>query len=88
MVYNKKLPPVRQLLSLAQHTRFPATRAAAVQVANGLGSPQTVIDFLKLFPSEETFASRDEFMTRCEELELLIGQERAMPTEVLRSPQD
>ena len=88
MTYEKQLPPIRQLLSLAQQTLFPATRAEIERLAKSVGSPETVIDLLKLFSADETFNSRTDFMTRCEELELFIGQERAMPKEILRSPQD
>jgi hypothetical protein len=45
-------------------------------------------DFLDLFPADEVFESKVDFMTRCEELEMFINQEREMPKEVLRSPQD
>lgn len=88
MVYNKILPPVRHLLSLARQTRFPATRQDITVQARTLGAPAATLDFLQLFPADETFPNRNDFVTRCEEVELLIEQQRAAPEETLRSPQD
>jgi hypothetical protein len=39
-----------------------------------------------LFPADEEFDSEDDFLTRCEEVEMLIREERKMPAETLRSP--
>ena len=88
MVYDKKLPPVRDLLSLAQLIKFPEKRRVIEKIAKQAGYSKFLTDFLELFPPEETFISKVDFMTRSEELELLIGQERSMPFEILRSPQD
>ena len=85
--YRYDLPPVRHLLSLASDTQFPATRHDISRNAARWGFTQTMLDFLYLFPENEVFKSRVDFMTRCEELELLLGQERALPKERL-SPQD
>ena len=88
MMYTKKLPPVRQLLNLAQHAQFPATCAELTRLALRLDAPETTIDFLKLYPADELFKSRATFMTRSEELEMLINQEQNTPPEILRGQQD
>ncbi len=87
MVYMKQLPPVRQLLSLAQGIIFPIERNELVHLAKEQGAPASVIDFLKLFPVEEIFNSRTAFMTRCEEMELLISHKQVAVIEVKRSLQ-
>ncbi len=82
------LPPVRFFVSLAQDTKFPTTTKTLIASAIKWGFPQSVRDFLEQFPNDETFSSRIDFETRCEELELFIRQEKTMPKEVLRSSQD
>jgi hypothetical protein len=86
VTYKKELPAVRELLSLSQHTIFPAKRDEIMQIALKITTQPNIVDFLKLFPPDTTFRSRVNFMTVCEELELLIGQERLLPSQRLRSP--
>lgn len=88
MVYAKQLPPMRQLRKISQQASFPATRAEFEEVAQRMELPRSVMDFLKLFPADETFESRVEFVARCEELEILITQIREAPQEILHSQQD
>ena len=89
MVYEKQLPRVRELLHLSRVAKpFPATRKLISSVALRWGMSEAVIDFLKLFPQDLVFNSRAEFITKCEELELFIEQERKIPEERLRSPQN
>lgn len=88
MKYSKPLPPVRYLTSLAYDTRFPASCEDIVQVACSWGFPDTVIDFLNLFEADEIFKNREEFITRCKQVEMLIAQKRTMPEEIIRNPQN
>ncbi len=88
MTYTNQLPPARQFLSLAQHNKFPVTRTKILRLVKSIGSPETVIDFLRLYPANDTFKSRVDFMTRCKELEMFINQDHIMLKEILRSPQD
>jgi hypothetical protein len=85
--YTKPLPRLSEITQVARQTAFPATRQEIAEPAGGdLSMP--LKNFLKLFPANETFDSRSDFTTRCQELELLITEERDMPEETLRSPQD
>ncbi len=88
MKYPKVLPPIRYIIGLAEDTHFPANCAEIMQTAHEWGFPKTVIDFVNQFPEDEIFRSRAEFETRCEELEMLINEERTMPKELLKSSQD
>lgn len=88
MKYDKPLPPPDQLMLLAKSMEFPAGRSAIIQAAASLGLPGDVTDFLGIFPAREIFENRVDFMTRCEEIVMLMNQEREMPAETLRSPQD
>jgi hypothetical protein len=51
-------------------------------------TPRPVQDFLALFPADETFTSATDLLARTQELEVLLSDERDMPEERLRSPQD
>ncbi len=88
MTKIKVLPPIRYFISLAQDSQFPATTKQLLDNAEKWGFLQSVKDFLMQFPEDETFSSRVDFETRCEELEMFIRQEKTMPKEILRSPQD
>jgi len=85
MKYDKQLPPVRDLLQLAKSVRFPITREMFTQAALQQSADQTMLDFLTLYPTDEVFKSKVDFMTRSEELELLITQQYRMG-ETARSP--
>lgn len=50
--------------------------------------PKSMVKFLEQFPADEIFDSRSDFENRCEELELFIKEERDMPKERLKSPQE
>lgn len=87
MIYNKPLPAIRELIDLANNAVFPVTLHDLLDLAAEIGSSPEVTDFLSLFQPAATFASRVDFLTRSEELELLLSQERTMPPERLHSPQ-
>lgn len=88
MTYNKPLPAVRNLLSLAKSIRFPATREQIIGAAGEQGLSVTMHSFLNLFPADERFRSRVDFMTRCEALEMFINQERSSPRETAQTNQE
>lgn len=88
MAFNKKLPAIRTLRSLAEiDGPFPVKNRHVILVAQRFWFDDNVIDFLKLFPPETVFHSRDEFMERCRQLELLMQEERRAPLETLHSSQ-
>ena len=82
------LPPAQEFIRLAQDTHFPADAARLREVARKLDFPLAVIDFLEQLPPDEVFKNKTEFTTFYEELEMLIEQQKLMPKEELRSPQD
>lgn len=88
MTYVKQLPRTGQLLALAHQITFPASQAEIISIAKSLGYGASLINFIRLFDGDEVFSSTDDFMNRCEELELLIGEEKKAPVEYLRSYQD
>ena len=86
MVYSKQLPAVRDLLGFAKEAHFPATREKLTAIAREEHLPDILIDFLNLFTADEIFTSKVDFMTKCEELEMIIDQERETPKEINRGP--
>ena len=89
MIYFKPLPHIDNIRWLARLTEpYPATCQAILETAEAWNFSDSTIEFLQLFPSDEEFASREDFLTRCEELEMSIREERTMPAEILRSSQD
>lgn len=89
MIYYKPLPHIDNVRWLAKLSGpYPATRQEILEAAEDWNFSDNTIEFLRLFPADEVFKNQLDFLTRCEELELLIREERNMPAEVLRSPQD
>ena len=89
MTYIKQLPRLDNLRRLAQLAGpFPITARMIIFYAQNHGLDDNLIDLLCLFHPAEVFQSRADFITRCNELELIIKEWREMPKEVLRSPQD
>ncbi len=76
------------MLALAHQIPFPASQAEIISIAKSLGYGASLMNFIKLFDGDEVFSSTDDFINRCEELELLIGEEKKAPVEYLRSYQD
>lgn len=88
MTYDKHLPSMRKLKRLADiDGPFPIKNHFIVLAARRFNFDEDVIDFLNLFPRDEIFKSRIDFIERCEELEALISSEQDMPMEILHSPQ-
>lgn len=89
MIYNQPLPKIDKLQRLSKSVGpFPLTARHITLAARRFGYSPNTVTFLKLFPSDEFFESRADFVTRCSELELLIDQERKSEQETLRSPQE
>ncbi|HKX73478.1 MAG TPA: hypothetical protein VJM32_05665 [Candidatus Saccharimonadales bacterium] len=88
MTFNKRLPTIRTLRYLADMDGpFPIKNRHIILAAQRFWFGDNVIEFLKLFPPDAVFHSRDGFIERCKQLELLIQEERHAPLEVLHSPQ-
>lgn len=51
---------------------FPVPAASILDRAKLWGFSKSTRDFLRLFPEDEIFQSRADFMEHCEELELLL----------------
>lgn len=87
MVYSGSLPQMTTLRRLADVIGlFPVRNHQLVLTSQQLGSSEGVADFLRLFPAFEQFHTRDEFLERCEKLELVIREEQQAPRENLREP--
>ncbi len=87
MFYDKQLPRIQKLHELGKAIKtFPVTAKEVVFMAKRLGYSPHLIEFLKLFPDEEVFEDRTDFIARCESVCLLIQQEREAPEEILQSP--
>lgn len=88
-MYIKPLPRIDNILWLAKLARpFPTTAGEILTIAKKWNFSRSTLDFLKSFPKDEEFRDIEDFVTRSEELELMIREERKMPREILRSPQD
>lgn len=83
MMYTKRLPQLSRLRTVSECARFPVTAGELCDVAYNQKAPQSVIDFLVLFSPSDSFHSQQDFLTSCEELELLIREERKMPREAV-----
>lgn len=87
-MYTGKLPGMDRLGRLVRLAGpFPATARRLVFYAKHFGFGRDVVSFLHLFKPGEIFASRADFINRCNELEIFISQAREMPKETLTSPQ-
>ncbi len=89
MVYNNPLPRIDNILWLARLSLpFPATAGDIYEVAEMWRFNKSTLDFLRLFPTDEVFTSRENFLRRCEELELLLREERPATIDTILSLQD
>lgn len=82
-----QLPKVQFFLSLAADTDFLATSQQIYEVARYCKYPKIIIDFLKLLPKNKVFESRFNFVTKCEELELLISKQSRLSKGVIKNTQ-
>lgn len=87
MSYAQQLPSISQLGRLAKLVKvFPTTAQEFTDIAakhSDFGKDTLV--FLRLFRPDEIFKDSLDFITRCEEMELLINQKYDSPHEVLHS---
>lgn len=67
---------------------YPQAAGKIQNTSDRLRMPNDVRSFVRLFPQDITFLDEEDFLTRSEELSMLIEEERKMPEENLRSPQD
>lgn len=89
MSYNKPLPRINNILWLAKFTGpFPMKNSEIIIVAENWHFSKSLINFLHLFPEDEEFENGLDFVTRCEDLEHIIREERKAPHEMLHSQQD
>ena len=85
-MFKRKLPAIHTLRDLAElDGPFPTTNRHVILAAERFWFSDDVIAFLKLFPSEEVFRSREDFIERCKQLELFVREEWRAPIESLRS---
>ena len=88
MVFSKKSPRIDNVLWLVKLARpFPTSAGNILAIARAWNFSQSTINFLELFSLNEIFENGDDFLTRCEELEILATDKEDMPRELLRSPQ-
>lgn len=81
------LPRIANIEWLARLAEpFPASIDKLSDLAKHWKFGRNTMDFLRLFPKNEIFESKIEFLTRCEELEMMIREGRNLPAETLRSP--
>ena len=86
MTYNTALPHIDNILWLRALARpFPTTAGRILDIAATWNFSKNTLSFLSLFPHHEVFENGNDFLSRCEQLELLIRDERAMPVEHLNS---
>ena len=89
MAYKSSLPPIRKLQQLADWDGpFPIENRYVILAAERFQFDDSVINFLKLFPPNQVFRSRSDFIQRCHKLEALIRSEPYLPIETLHSTQD
>ncbi len=85
-MFTKQLPPIQTFANVARAAGpFPASARRIVISAVAHGFHKNVVEFLRQFHPKEIFQSRSDFINRCDELELLIEEERKTPREIVRS---
>lgn len=73
MNYEKPLPSIRKLKKLAEWDGpFPMKSYRLIVGANRYGFDDDTILFLQLFPHDDVFKSRSDFLDRCEQMAALI----------------
>lgn len=86
MAYTGQLPSLSELRQLVKLVSvFPASAQQFLDTAERAGSGQNVLSFLRLFHPDELFDDSQNFITRCEDMELLINQKLDSPKEILHS---
>lgn len=89
MIYTEPLPRAADIIRLGRAIdSFPVNRLDIERIARQHGTGVDVVHFLGLFPEDEAFQSRQEFLARSDELLFLIREEERAEAESLLSPQD
>lgn len=74
MIYYGTLPPLRSLEKLAWWIGpFPIKSRHVLLGAERFGFNNNVISFLGLFPPDEVFQTRNDFLNRCQTLERIFA---------------
>ena len=86
MSYAHQLPNINELEQLAKLVGlFPANAQKFIDTAKQYGFSKEILIFLRFFRPSETFNHSLDFITRCEEMELLIKQKWDSHKEALGS---
>lgn len=81
-MYTKNLPNNHDILTLGLRIAdFPSTRSEIVRIARKWNTPEEVIEFMRLFPSDQLFNSRTDLVARYESLAGVIRQQWETPHE-------
>jgi hypothetical protein len=89
VIYNRAIPRINNIRWLTRLAMpFPATAGDIAAVATAWRFDKATLEFLALFPEDVVFNSREDFLTRVEELELLLQEEAQAPAEAALSSQD
>lgn len=80
------LPTEHQLSALARTIIFPATRDEVLAAAEHGHHTRATLNFIRMFDPSDHFENASDFINRCEEVALCIGEESHAPQEQLRSP--
>lgn len=78
----------RQLTELARNVPFPITCSELTVVARYVNCSPATLRLLQRFNPDDVFENGIDFINRCDEVKLLIAEERRAPKELLLSRQD
>ncbi len=82
-------PKINKLTSLSRLvSAYPISTAGLIQYAEHGGLNDNLVEFLRLFPEEMVFETKDDFMNRSRLLAELMSEFDKCPREQLRSPQE
>lgn len=86
-MYAKPLPRIDNIYLLKNLiASFPVSVKKVIRIARRWRFNRSTIEFLKYFPSNEVFESPNDFLTRCEDIEIVIKEGRHEPPEIDRGP--
>ena len=80
---NRTLPSIDDLYLLKNLiATYPMSIKRIIQIARVWEFGRDMINFLKYFPSGETFESSEDFLSRCEDIETVIKESHRRPIEM------
>jgi hypothetical protein len=89
MIFNRPIPRINNIRWLSRLAMpFPTTAGEIAVVAADWRFDKSTLEFLTLFPEDVVFESREDFLTRVEDLELLLQEEVTAQPEAALSSQD